>query len=111
MYIRCWIWNVASAREWDFTTQMVWWHCAVAHLRGNTVHGHTQTGQVDSGVAWAIWLCMQFLVCVSMTSKCSVNSGTICLQKLPSNCDSNTMLYLSEFQLLHTGPDLADARP
>jgi len=64
-----------------------------------------------SGVAWPIWLRMQFLVCVSMTSSCSVNSGTIDLQKLRSNCDSNTMLYLSEFQLLHTGPDLADARP
>ena len=40
------------------------------------------------------------LVCVSMTSSCSVNGSTICLQKLPSNCDSNTMLCLSEFQLL-----------
>ena len=28
-------WNVASARESDFTTQMTWWYCAVAHLRGN----------------------------------------------------------------------------
>ena len=70
-----------------------------------------QSLALHSGVAWAIWLRMQFLVCVSMTSLCSVNSGTICLQKLPSNCDLNTMLYLSEFQLLHTGPDLADARP
>jgi len=40
-----------------------------------------------SDVAWAIWRRMKFLVCVSMTSSCSVNSGTICLQKLPSNCD------------------------
>ena len=23
-------WNVASAREWDFIAQMVWWFCAVA---------------------------------------------------------------------------------
>jgi len=37
-----------------------------------------------------------------MTSSCSINGDTICLQKLPSNCDSNTMLYLSEFQLLRT---------
>jgi len=22
-----------SAREWDFTAQMVWWYCAFAHLR------------------------------------------------------------------------------
>jgi len=27
--------NVASAREWDFTLQMVWWFCAFVHLRGN----------------------------------------------------------------------------
>ena len=26
-------WNVASAREWDFTAQMVWWCCAAARLR------------------------------------------------------------------------------
>jgi len=30
------IWNVTSAREWDFTGQMVWWHCAFAQLGGNT---------------------------------------------------------------------------
>jgi len=46
-----------------------------------------------SGVAWVICPRVQFLVCVSMAS-CSVNSGRICLQKLPNNCDSNTMLYL-----------------
>ena len=28
--------NVASAQEWDFTAQMLWWFCAVAHLGGNT---------------------------------------------------------------------------
>ena len=28
-------WNVASVLESDFTTQMIWWYCAVAHLRGN----------------------------------------------------------------------------
>jgi len=28
-------WNVASVRESDFTAQMIWWYCAVAHLRGN----------------------------------------------------------------------------
>ena len=50
-----------------------------------------------SGAAWAIWLRMQFLVCVLMTSSCSVSGGTICLQKLSSN---SNMLYLSEFQLL-----------
>jgi len=26
--------TVASAREWDFTAQIGWWYCAVAHLRG-----------------------------------------------------------------------------
>jgi len=36
MYIRRQIWNVARAREWDFTAQMLWWFCAVAHLPGNT---------------------------------------------------------------------------
>jgi len=39
IYIWNWIWNVASAREWDFTRQMVWWHprvFAVAHLWGNS---------------------------------------------------------------------------
>jgi len=30
------IWIVASAREWDSTAQMVWWCCAIAHLRGDT---------------------------------------------------------------------------
>ena len=28
-------WNVASARESDFTAQMIWWYCAVAHVIGN----------------------------------------------------------------------------
>jgi len=28
--------NVASAREWDFTVQMVWWYCVFVHLIGNT---------------------------------------------------------------------------
>jgi len=28
-------WNAASARESDLTAQMVWWYCAVAHLREN----------------------------------------------------------------------------
>jgi len=28
-------WNVASARESDFTAQMIWRYCAIAHLRGN----------------------------------------------------------------------------
>jgi len=40
---------------------------------------------------------MQFLVCVSMTSSCSVTGGTICLPKLSSN---SNMLYLLELQLL-----------
>jgi len=39
MYIRYQIWNVVCAQEWDFTAQMLWWFCAVAHLRGNT-RGH-----------------------------------------------------------------------
>ena len=30
------LWNVASAREWDFTAQQFWWSCAFAHLSGNT---------------------------------------------------------------------------
>jgi len=25
MHIRYQIWNVASAQEWDFTAQMLWW--------------------------------------------------------------------------------------
>jgi len=33
MYIRYQILNVASAQEWDFTAQMLWWFCAVAHLK------------------------------------------------------------------------------
>jgi len=33
------IWNVASAREWDSIAQMVWWYCAIAHLGGNTDRG------------------------------------------------------------------------
>jgi len=37
-YIRYQIRNVASAQEWDFTAQMLWWFCAVVHLRGNTGH-------------------------------------------------------------------------
>ena len=32
------IWNVANARDWHFTAQMVGWHCAIARLRGNTGH-------------------------------------------------------------------------
>jgi len=28
-------WNVANVRASDFTAQMIWWYCAVAHLRGN----------------------------------------------------------------------------
>jgi len=36
MYVRHKIWSVASARERDFTAQMVCWHCAVAYIRGNT---------------------------------------------------------------------------
>ena len=31
--IRYKIWNLASALEWDFTVQVVWWYCAFAHLR------------------------------------------------------------------------------
>jgi len=27
------IWNAASAKEWDFTAQILWWFCAFAHLR------------------------------------------------------------------------------
>jgi len=38
-YIRYQIWTVASAREWDFTTQVVCWNCAFAHRRGNTASG------------------------------------------------------------------------
>jgi len=29
------LWNVASAREWDFTAQQFWWSWLFAHLRGN----------------------------------------------------------------------------
>jgi len=31
------LWNVASAREWDFTAQEFWWCWIFAHLRGNIV--------------------------------------------------------------------------
>jgi len=31
--------NAASAREWDFTAQTVWWHCAAAHHGGNIERG------------------------------------------------------------------------
>jgi len=34
-------WNVASARKGDFTLEMVWWYCAVTHLRGN-IPDHAQ---------------------------------------------------------------------
>jgi len=30
-------WNVASVGESDFTTQIIWRYCEVAHLRGNIV--------------------------------------------------------------------------
>jgi len=33
MYIRYQIWNVASAQEWDFNGEMLWWFCAFAHLK------------------------------------------------------------------------------
>ena len=29
------VWNVASAREWDFTSQQFWCSWVFAHLRGN----------------------------------------------------------------------------
>jgi len=29
------LWNVASAREWDFTAQQFWWSWVFAHLREN----------------------------------------------------------------------------
>jgi len=35
LYERFQIWNVASAREWDSTAQMVRWSSAAEHLRGN----------------------------------------------------------------------------
>jgi len=60
----------------------------------------TTDSQNTSGGSWTIWLRMQSLVCVSMTSSYNLNDGTVFLQKLPSNCDSNTMPYLLEFQLL-----------
>ena len=28
-------WNVPSVRESACTAQMIWWYCAVSHLRGN----------------------------------------------------------------------------
>jgi len=30
-------------QEWDFTAQLVWWHCAFAHLRGNIFYGVLET--------------------------------------------------------------------
>jgi len=38
MCIQYQILNVASAQEWDFTAQMLWWFCAAANLKGNTGH-------------------------------------------------------------------------
>jgi len=29
------LWNVASAREWDFTAQQLWWSWVFAHLIGS----------------------------------------------------------------------------
>jgi len=29
------LWNVASAREWDFTAQQFWWSWVFAHFIGN----------------------------------------------------------------------------
>jgi len=29
------LWNIASARECDFTAQQFWWSWVFAHLRGN----------------------------------------------------------------------------
>jgi len=37
-----------------------------------------------SGVAWTIWLRIKFLVCVSMTSSCSVNGVTTFFRNLRS---------------------------
>jgi len=41
IYIRYKTWNVTSAREWDFTAEIVSSDCANAHLSGNTGLGHT----------------------------------------------------------------------
>jgi len=38
IYIRYEVWNVVSAREWDFAAQMIWWCCAAAHLRESVGH-------------------------------------------------------------------------
>jgi len=29
------LWNVVSAREWDFTAQQCWWSSVIAPIRGN----------------------------------------------------------------------------
>jgi len=39
------IWNVASARERDFTAQMVWWYSAIAQL-------HTLEGTLIARIKW-----------------------------------------------------------
>jgi len=31
-------WNTASAQQWYFTAQMLWWFCGFAYLKGNTGH-------------------------------------------------------------------------
>ena len=36
------LWNIASAREWDFTAQQFSWSCVFAHLRGNIADRATQ---------------------------------------------------------------------
>jgi len=40
MHIGYEIWNFASAREWDFTAQMVWWYFAIAHCTPQREHWH-----------------------------------------------------------------------
>jgi len=44
------------AREWDFTSQVVWWCCAFAHLRGNTPHERRDEKLfLSSGLAVTRW--------------------------------------------------------
>jgi len=52
------IWNVARAREWDSTAQIVWWYCAFAQSR--TSEGILKARPDGSGW-WHNWMTAQRL--------------------------------------------------
>jgi len=38
------LWNVASAREWDFTAQQLWWFCGMLQVRENEISLRNSSG-------------------------------------------------------------------